>query len=553
MAVAVAKKNVAFIPAQTIYDRNVRVELKILRVAAYCRVSTTLEQQEGSYEAQISYYTEKIKSNPNWKCAGIYADDGKSATNTKKRDDFNAMIDDCMAGKIDMVITKSVSRFARNTVDSLQTIRKLKEKNIAIFFEKEGVNTLESTGELLITILSSQAQEESRNLSENTKWGIVRRYENGIISVNHKKFMGYTKDKETGELVIVPEQAEIVRRIFRMYLEGSSIGEIIKALEADKIKTVTGKETWHPGVIEKMLVNEKYMGDALMQKTYTVDFLTKKRVKNNGIVPQYYIEDNHEAIIPKELFYKVQEEKARRASLNKSAVTRKANKLKKEKSKFSSKYALTEILVCAECGHPYRRQTWSKYGQKSAVWRCENRLKNGTKASCKHSPTLKEEPLHNAIMTAINNVVENNGDFIGAFRENVIRVIGGYSTKDIPTEYDEQIESLQKEMLNLIEENAKQGAVAEDFDNEYKRISEQINELKQAKLKLVREKKQAENYKQKLTEMDSTLKTVRPQVREFDEDLVRRLIKTIKVNKGEKLEIQFESGIIMDQMVDYYD
>lgn len=219
----------------------------------------------------------------------------------------------------------------------------------------------------------------------------------------------------------------------------------------------------------------------------------------------------------------------------------------------NSKYALKEILVCDECGHPYRRQTWSKYGQKSAVWRCENKLKNGTKSTCKHSPTLKEEPLHNAIMTAINNVVENNGDFIGAFRENVIRVIGGYSIKDIPTEYDEQIESLQKEMLTLIEENAKQGAVAEDFDNEYKRISEQINELKKAKLKLVREKKQAENYKQKLTEMDTTLKTVRPQVREFDEDLVRRLINTIKVNKGERLEIQFESGIVMEQMVDYYD
>ena len=549
---AIAKKNVAIIPPKTIHDRNIRAELKKLRVAAYCRVSTTLEEQEGSYEAQVSYYTEKIKDNLNWKSAGIYADDGKSATNTKKRDDFNSMIDDCMAGKIDMVITKSVSRFARNTVDSLQTIRKLKEKNIAIFFEKENINTLDGTGELLITILSSQAQEESRNLSENTKWGITRKFENGIVSVNHKKFMGYTKD-ENGELVIVPEEAEIVKRIFRMYLEGSSILEVTRALEADKVKTATGKDKWHFGVIEKMLVNEKYMGDALMQKTYTVDFLTKKRVKNNGIVPQYYIEDNHEAIIPKELFYKVQEEKARRASLNKSATTRKSNKAKKEKSKFSSKYALTEILVCAECGHPYRRQVWSKYGQKSAVWRCENRLKNGTKASCKHSPTLKEEPLHNAIMTAINNVVENNGDFIGAFRENVIRVIGGYSTKDIPTEYDEHIESLQKEMLALIEENAKQGAVAEDFDNEYKRISEQINELKQAKLKLVREKKQAENYKEKLTEMDSTLKTVRPQVREFDEDLVRRLINSIKVNKGERLEIQFESGIVMEQMVDYYD
>ncbi len=549
---AMPKKNVAFIPAQPIYDRNIRAELKVLRVAAYCRVSTTLEQQEGSYEAQVSYYTEKIKSNPNWKCAGIYADDGKSGTNTKKRDDFNAMIEDCMAGKIDMVLTKSVSRFARNTVDSLQTIRKLKEKNIAVFFEKENINTLDGTGELLITILSSQAQEESRNLSENTKWGITRRFENGIISINHKKFMGYTKD-EDGELVIVSEEAEIVKRIFRMYLEGSSILEITRTLEEDKIKTATGKDTWHPGVIEKMLVNEKYMGDALLQKTYTVDFLTKKRVKNNGIVPQYYIEDNHEAIIPKELFYKVQEEKARRASLNKSAVTRKANKLKKEKSKFSSKYALTEILVCNECGHPYRRQVWSKYGQKSAVWRCENRLKNGTKANCKHSPTLKEEPLHNAIMTAINSVVENNGDFIGAFRENVIRIIGGYSTKDIPTEYDEKIEFLQKEMLTLIEENAKQGAVAEDFDDGYKRISEQINELKKAKIRLVQEKKQSDRYEQRLMEMDSTLKTVRPQVREFDEDLVRRLIKIIRVNKGERLEIQFESGIVMEQIVDYYE
>ena len=218
-----------------------------------------------------------------------------------------------------------------------------------------------------------------------------------------------------------------------------------------------------------------------------------------------------------------------------------------------SKYALTEILVCAECGHPYRRQVWSKYGQKSAVWRCENRLKNGTKASCKNSPTLKEEPLHNAIMMGINSVVENKGKFIGAFRENVIRVIGDYSTKGIATDLDEKIESLQKEMLSLIEENAKQGALAEDFDDEYKRISEEINELKKTKLRLVQEKKEAVNYGEQLNEMENTLKTVRPDVREFDEDLVRRLIQTIRVNKGEKLEIQFESGIVMDQMVDYYD
>ncbi|MGB4658424.1 MAG: recombinase family protein, partial [Mobilitalea sp.] len=361
---AVAKKTVSIVPAQIQYDRNVRVEQKTLRVAAYCRVSTLLEQQEGSYEAQVEYYTEKINSNPNWKCAGIFADEGISATQTKKRDDFNTMIDACMTGKVDLILTKSVSRFARNTVDALQCIRKLKEKSIPIIFEKEGINTMESGGELLITILSSQAQEESRNISENTRWGLTRRFENGIISVNHKKFLGYTKD-EDGNLVVVPEQAIIVKRIYREYLEGKSIIQIAKGLEMDGIKTVTGLDSWHTGTINSMLSNEKFCGDACMQKTYTIDFLTKKRVKNEGYVPQYYIEDNHEAIIPKEIFYRVQEEKTRRANLNKAAVTRKANKLKKEKSKYSSKYALTEILVCAECGHPYRRQVWSKYGQKN--------------------------------------------------------------------------------------------------------------------------------------------------------------------------------------------
>ncbi len=549
---AVAKKTVAIIPPQVKYDKHVRVDEKKLRVAAYCRVSTLLEQQEGSYEAQVDYYTEKINSNPNWKCAGIFADDGKSATQTKKRDDFNAMIDACMAGKVDLVLTKSVSRFARNTVDALQYIRKLKEKNIPVIFEKESVNTMESGGELLITILSSQAQEESRNISENTRWGITRRFENGIISVNHKKFLGYTKD-EDGNLVVVPEEAVIVKRIFREYLEGSSILQIAKGLEDDEIKTVTGLDHWHPGTINNMLSNEKFCGDVCMQKTYTIDFLTKKKVKNEGYAPQYYIEDNHEAIIPKELFHQVQVEKARRASLNKAAVTRKTNKTKKEKSKYSSKYVLTELMVCAECGHAYRRQTWSKYGKKSAVWRCEDRLKNGTSSKCKNSPTLKEEQLHDAIMNAINDVVENSGDFIETFRENVIRVIGNYSTEGITTEYDDQIDVLQKQMLNLIEDNAKQGAVSEDFDEAYRHISEQINELKKAKIRLVQAQKQAENYKQRVEALDRAMTTVNPKVREFDQELVKRLIQSIRVHKEMKIEIQFHSGIVMMKEVDYYE
>ena len=305
------------IPANPQYDNSIKLTERKLRVAAYCRVSTELEEQENSYRAQVEYYTKKIEETPNWINAGIYADDGKSATNTKKRDDFRAMIKDALDGKIDLIITKSVSRFARNTADYLITIRKLKEKGIAVIFEKEGINTLDGTGEILITILSSLAQEESRDISENTRWGVVRKFEQGKIIVNHNKFMGYTKNEE-GELVIVPEEAEIVRIIFRLYLEGNSYGKIAKYLEQQGIKTVTGKERWHESVIIKMLKNEKYMGDALLQKTYTVDFMTKKRVLNKGIVPQYYVEDDHEPIIPKELFYRVQEEMMRRSSMCKA-------------------------------------------------------------------------------------------------------------------------------------------------------------------------------------------------------------------------------------------
>ncbi|MBE5990769.1 MAG: recombinase family protein [Paenibacillaceae bacterium] len=538
------KKNISVIPATLAYDRSVRQQTKALRVAAYCRVSTLQEQQETSYEAQVNYYTEKIKSNLNWKLAGIYADDGKSATSTKKRSNFQAMIDDCLAGKIDMVITKSISRFARNTVDSLMNIRKLKERNIAVFFEKEGINTLEGSGELLITILSSQAQEESRNISENCHWGIVRKFENGKVIVNHSKFLGYTKDKE-GNLVIVPEEAELVRRIFRLFLEGNSSYGIKRMLEADGILTVTGNTEWHATVIDKMLSNEKYMGDALMQKTYTVDFLTKKKVMNKGIVPKYYIEDNHEAIIPKELFNRVQEEKARRTAIYRPAARKKDSPIK---GKYSAKYILSDIMVCAECGQPYRRQVWTKYGIKKAVWRCDNRLKHGSKR-CKYSPTLKEDSLHEAIMTAINNVVEDQGEFVQAFRENVIRIIGNYSAQAEPTQYDEQIEQLQQEMMRLIEDSAKTECADDAFDKEYRIIADKIKELKKLKTKELKERHLAEIYELRLQDIDGYMKKVNYLKREFDDDLVRRLLQSIRVLNGSKIEIQFQSGIVIRQDV----
>ena len=365
------------------------------------------------------------------------------------------------------------------------------------------------------------------------------------ITRNHNKFMGYTKN-ENGDLVIVPEEAEIVRLIFRLYLEGYSAKKISQYLEENGIKTATGQDKWYDSVIFKMLRNEKYMGDALLQKTYTVDFMTKKKVINKGIVPQYYVEDDHEPIIPKELFYRVQEELARRASMNKSAVTRKKN----QKSKFSSEYALTGLLLCGDCGQEYRRVTWSRNGKKKIVWRCSNRLTNGTK-NCKKSESLEEGALNRAVMEAINRITRGDGDFVGAFRQNVIRVIGSYSGEQEPDEYDEKIKEKEAEMVALITENAREGSYTDEFDERYRRIAEEITILKEEQIETRRKKKLADSYEQRLKDMDSFLEKQTCQIPEFDNDLVRRLIASIKVVSAKKLIIRFQSGIVMEQEIRY--
>ena len=365
------------------------------------------------------------------------------------------------------------------------------------------------------------------------------------ITRNHNKFMGYTKN-ENGDLVIVPEEAEIVRLIFRLYLEGYSAKKISQYLEENGIKTATGQDKWYDSVIFKMLRNEKYMGDALLQKTYTVDFMTKKKVINKGIVPQYYVEDDHEPIIPKELFYRVQEELARRASMNKSAVTRKKN----QKSKFSSEYALTGLLLCGDCGQEYRRVTWSRNGKKKIVWRCSNRLTNGTK-NCKKSESLEEGALNRAVMEAINRITRGDGDFVRAFRQNVIRVIGSYSGEQEPDEYDEKIKEKEAEMVALITENARVGSYTDEFDERYRRIAEEITILKEEQIETRRKKKLADSYEQRLKDMDSFLEKQTCQIPEFDNDLVRRLIASIKVVSAKKLIIRFQSGIVMEQEIRY--
>ena len=353
--------NVTVIPARYHAAKQEKDEDKPkLRVAAYCRVSTDSEEQATSYEAQIEHYTEYIQKNPEWELAGIFADEGLSGTDTRKRGEFNRMIEECMAGKINMVITKSISRFARNTLDCLKYIRQLKDRNIPVFFEKENINTMDSKGEVLLTIMASLAQQESQSLSQNVKLGLQYRYQQGLVQVNHNRFLGYTKDEE-GQLIIEPKEAEVIKRIYREYLEGASLAQIGKSLEADGILTAAGKAKWRPETLKKILQNEKYIGDALLQKTYTVDFLSKKRVKNNGIVPQYYVENSHEPIIPRDLYMQVQEEMARRANLHSGA--------KRKKRVYSSKYALSSIVYCSKCGDIYRRIAWNNRGKHSTVWR----------------------------------------------------------------------------------------------------------------------------------------------------------------------------------------
>ncbi|MGI6716802.1 MAG: recombinase family protein [Eubacteriales bacterium] len=513
-------KNITVIPARARIGNTVKADdTPKLRVAAYCRVSTDSEEQATSYEAQVEHYTNYIKGNPEWELAGIYADDGITGTNTKKRDEFNRMIDDCMEGKIDMVITKSISRFARNTLDCLKYIRQLKDKNIPVFFEKENINSMDSKGEIMLTIMASLAQQESQSLSQNVKLGFQFRYQQGEVQVNHNRFLGYTKD-ENKRLVIVPEEAEVVKRIYREYLDGASLLQIARGLEADGILTAANKRKWRPETLKKILQNEKYIGDALLQKTYTVDFLSKKRVVNNGIVPQYYVENSHEPIIPREIFMQVQEEMVRRANLQ-------AGKSGKRRI-YSSKYALSSIVYCGECGDIYRRVHWNNRGYKSIVWRCVSRLEE--KGSDCTSPTINEETLQTAVVKAINEVLASKNTFLSILQDNIATVLNKENDK-ATDEIDRKLDELQNELLRLANSKA-----------DYNEVADEIYRLRELKQNALVENAEREGKRQRIAEMTDFLSQQSCELQEYDEQLVRRLIERITVF-DDKMTIEVKSSV----------
>ena len=536
-----AERIVEVIPATWNPTDESSREIRKLRVAAYCRVSTELEQQQSSYDIQIEYYTRHIMQNPNWIFAGVFADDGRSATNTFRRDDFNQLMNQCMKGKVDMVITKSISRFARNTVDCISWVRKLREKNVAVYFEKENLNTLDDSTEMILTILSSQAQEESRAISTNVKWGYARKFEKGEST--RQRSYGFRK-APTGEMCIVEEEAAVIRNMARWFLDGDSLERIKHRLEDAGIETTTGKRTWSTGTIYNILTNEKIMGDVLLQKTFTADYLTKRRVKNSGQQKQYYVKNHHEAIIPKTVYYKIQEEIARRSSLKK-AGTRKG---KTAQGVYSSKYALTGIMVCNECGAHYRRTTWAKNGKKVIVWRCINRLEHGTKR-CHESPTLKEEVIQEAIMGKLHSlsIDQEEENFLNGVKEDILRaakVVGGACTEE---EIDKTIEELRDQLMDYVGMAAREHGGENWYSDRMRKLGLQISELKRRRESIREQEKIRDEYEYLDQEISRIIgETGGATGAEFDNIFIRQIVREIRVISKNKLQIQLRTGMVLD-------
>ena len=534
-ALAQGKMRVVVIPAKSCEEN--KQAAKCLRVAAYCRVSTDDEEQKTSYEAQIGYYTEKINSNPEWQMAGIFADEGISGTQAQKRPEFLKMIRLCRQRKIDVILTKSLSRFARNTVDSLGYIRELRALGIAVISEKENINTLTAESEMLITIMSCFAQAESESISKNVSWGVRQSFKNGNVPMQYARLLGYRKGHD-GNAEIIPEEAEVVKEIYRCYLDGMSMNLIADRLNEKGLTTKGGSSPYRKTVVQRILTNEKYTGDALLQKTYVTDCITKKTRKNNGELPMYLVKNHHEPIISRTDFNRVQEEMARR-----SAKRTIADKLTKTgQGKYSAKYALSELLICGECGEHYRRVTWTAKGFKEIKWRCVSRIQYGKK-KCHSSPTVDEQAFHRAIVSAINEFCEVKDDVAKALRESIIEALDQNQNGSVHAA-QQRIDELARNMDELIKlatvpetaENAMSDIAK--FSEEMKTLREFIETEKAKQTAVQHGSNELSNVLQRLEKEDFTLT-------EYDDIVTRQLIEQITVDTKNTITVRFKGGFEM--------
>ena len=522
-----------------------------LRVAAYCRVSTKQEEQLNSYGVQTRYYTEKINAEPKWTLVGIFADKGITGTSVKKRDEFNKMIRLCKHGKVDMIITKSISRFSRNTVDCLQYIRMLKELNVDVYFEEQGIHSTSPGAEFYITIFGSIAQSESENISANVRWGKDQSAKEGKVPFHYKRFLGYRKGAD-GTPEIDPDEAEIIRRIYRKYLSGDSFIKIATDLNIDQIKTPSGSGQWFSATIRSILSNEKYKGDAILNKTYITDCISKKVKVNNGERPKYYVENNHPAIIDAPTFARVQEEMARRAGIKK----RKQVGTKTEQGRYSGKYALTDLLICGECGTPYRRCTWTIKGRKKVVWRCINRLDYGKKY-CRHSPSVEESILQEAIMSAIAEVAMQNTDLFQTMKDQI-----GMGIQH--SESHNRKQEIQVQLARKLEIQVRLNEIDVEFNRLLREISSStsLDNFDDTKMiALVQEKhdleQELENYavesnrlaadNSRLAEICEIMDGLKNRPIPYDDKTVRQLIDCVIVLSKEQIKVILKGGLQVTQ------
>ena len=516
-------RTVTVIPQRKkLYSVSVEQKQQRRRVAAYARVSTDSEEQLTSYEAQVDYYTKFIQKNENWEFVKVYTDEGISATNIKHRDGFNEMVKDALAGKIDLIITKSVSRFARNTVDSLVTVRELKAHNVEVYFEKENIYTFDGKGELLITIMSSLAQEESRSISENVTWGQRKRFADGKLIMSFGNFLGY-KRGENGQPEIVEKEAKIVRLIYKMFLEGKTPTYIAKYLTEQNIPTPRDKNIWRSTTVESILKNEKYKGAALLQKTFTTDFLTKKKKINEGEIPQYYVEDSHPAIVSKEVYSLVQQEFEKRKNSKNYMTT---------SSCFSGK------IFCGNCGGLYGSKVWhsnSKY--RRTIWQCNNKFKNADK--CK-TPNLTETELKSAFVKVFNEIIDNREEIIGFIEKTILEL------HDM-TELEKGILTAKAETKTKLEAvneyvklNSRTAIPQEEYSEYFDKLMTEY-EMAQGKLhRLEKEKNDIYARNERCKQFIQTLKQS-DILQNFDEELFNSTVEKISVYT-DRMVFEFKDG-----------
>ena len=502
-----------------------------LRVAAYCRVSTDSEEQINSYKNQLAYYTEKINGKTDWKFAGIYADEGITGTSMKHREDFKRMLRACREGRIDLILCKSVSRFGRNSVDVLRTIRALREKGIGVMFEKEAVDTRTMNSELILAFHSAFSQSESESISGNVRWGLRKAYENGTIQIGPNLY-GFRREKD-GPVLVDEEKAAVIRQIAQWFLDGDSLHAIVDKLAQRQIPSPKGKATWSTPTIRSILSNEKYKGDALLQKTYRPSLFSDRAVQNDGDLPKYYVEGVLPQILEPEIFDRVQEELAKRGAKRPTS-----EKAKTPFGRYSGKYALSTLVVCGKCGALYRRVTWYRKGEKQIMWRCGTRLDG--KANCPDSPTIEETALQDAVMEGIAQQYIHKDETLEVTMQSIRSVLTP-ETADSEYAIRTKINELQKERKDLLAK-----ALAENDDGKYDfqflRIKQELEGL-QAQLEGVQavQKNQAVD-ETRMAEIAALLEKFKESGLSFDDLLVRKVVETVRVESTEKLEIIFMDG-----------